>query len=271
MTAGGDRSAAPHPIDDRDKGERPPRSPLAFGLMLCLLVSLFAAFVALGVWQVHRRTWKLALIERVDQRIHAAPSAAPGPGDWPTISRQADEYRHVELTGRYDNGRETLVQANTELGPGFWVLTPFETTRGFIVLINRGFVPPERRDPSSRTNGQIGGTVNISGLLRITEPGGGFLRHNDPAHDKWFSRDVAAIARARGLGVTAPYFVDADKASLPSAAPVGGLTVVSFPNNHLQYAITWFGLALLTAIGMAILIRDRQQVRSRATFSGNKD
>ena len=251
MRAGGDRSAAPHPIDDRDKGERPPRSPLAFGLMLCLLVSLFAAFVALGVWQVHRRTWKLALIERVDQRIHAAPSAAPGPGDWQTISRQADEYRHVELTGRYDNARETLVQALTERGAGFWVLAPLRTDRG-IVLVNRGFIPPDRRD-----GGPAEGEAVVTGLLRVSEPGGGFLRRNDPAKDRWYSRDVAAIGKARGLGPVAPFFIDADATPNPGGLPIGGLTVVSFRNAHLVYAMTWFALAGLSAAGIVLLVRGR--------------
>ena len=253
MTASG---ARPQPAPP-DAG----RSTIKFALLLALCAAAFAGFVALGVWQVHRLSWKLALIARVDQRVHAAPAPAPGPAAWPAITADSDGYRHVTVTGRYENARETFVQANTEFGPGFWVLTPFDTTRGFTLLVNRGFVPPERRDPATRARGQIAGVTTVSGLLRITEPRGAFLRHNDPAHDRWFSRDVAAIAKARGLGTVAPYFVDADRAALPPGAPVGGLTIVHFRNAHLQYALTWFGLALLSLVGAGLVLRDRFKSR----------
>ncbi|HEU4959822.1 MAG TPA: SURF1 family protein [Sphingomonas sp.] len=229
--------------------------------MLVLAALIFAGFVALGVWQVHRRAWKLALIDHVTHRIHAAPVPAPGPAAWPTITADADAYRRVVVRGHYENGRETLVQANTELGPGFWVLTPFDTARGFTILVNRGFVPPEHRDPATRAEGQIAGETSVTGLLRVTEPRGTLLRHNDPQHGRWFSRDVTAIARAGGLGTVAPYFIDADKIVLPPNAPVGGLTVVHFRNAHLQYAITWFALALLTLIGIGLLIRYERRLR----------
>ena len=123
-------------------------------------------------------------------------------------------------------------------------MTPLETP-GFTLLVNRGFVPRERRDPATRAAGNTAGPTTVTGLLRMTEPGGGFLRANDPAANRWYSRDVAAIAAARGLGRTAPYFVDADAAPNPGGLPVGGLTVVKFPDNHLVYALTWFALMLL--------------------------
>jgi surfeit locus 1 family protein len=141
------------------------------------------------------------------------------------------------------------------------VLTPFDTARGFTVLVNRGFVPPGHRDPATRAAGQVAGETIVTGLLRITEPKGTLLRSNDPAHDRWYSRDVAAIARVRGLHNVAPYFIDADKAALPPNAPLGGLTIVHFRNAHLQYAITWFALALLTLIGSGLLIRYEWRLR----------
>ncbi|MGN6377023.1 MAG: SURF1 family protein [Sphingomonas sp.] len=231
--------------------------------MLALAALFFAGFLALGVWQVHRRSWKLALIDHVNHRVHAAPVPAPGPAAWPRINADDDAYRHVVVHGRYDNDRETLVQAVTELGPGFWVLTPFDTARGFTVLVNRGFVPAAHRAPATRSDGQIGGETVVTGLLRITEPGGAFLRDNDPAHDHWYSRDVAAIAHARHLGAVAPYFIDADKSALPADAPVGGLTVIHFRNAHLQYAITWFALAGLVLVGVFFLVRDERRLRAR--------
>jgi surfeit locus 1 family protein len=227
-------------------------------LALAALVA-FAGFVALGVWQLERRVWKLDLIERVDQRVHAAPAAAPGPADWPKVSAAADEYRRVRLTGAFEPGRETLVQATTELGPGFWVLAPFRTTEGFAVLVNRGFVPSDRRDPASRA--APAGRTEITGLLRITEPKGGFLRDNDPAADLWRSRDVAGIAAARGIKNVAPYFVDADSTPNPGGWPVGGLTVIAFRNSHLVYALTWFGLALMVLGGASIVARHELRLR----------
>lgn len=236
------------------------RSRTKFALLLGLCLIFFAIFVSLGVWQVHRRAWKLALIDRVDHRVHAAPTPAPGPAAWPAITADA-AYTHVTVSGRYENARETLVQANTELGPGFWVLTPFTTARGLTLLVNRGFVPLDHRDPATRARGQIAGVTTVVGLLRVTEPGGAFLRHNDPAHDRWYSRDVAAIAKARSLGTIAPYFIDADRAALPPDTPVGGLTVIHFRNAHLQYALTWFGLALLSLVGAGLVLRDRFKPR----------
>lgn len=217
------------------------------------LVALFAGLIALGVWQLQRLGWKRALIAQVEQRLAAAPVAAPGPAEWPGIGPQ-DAYRRVALRGTFRNDRETLVQAVTRFGAGFWVLTPLETDRGFTVLVNRGFVPPERRAPGARGAPAPSGTVTVRGLLRLTEPGGGFLRDNDPAAGRWYSRDVAAIARARQLGPTAPYFVDADAAASPGW-PRGGLTIVRFPNNHLVYALTWFGMAALLAGALAWLAR----------------
>jgi surfeit locus 1 family protein len=232
------------------------RNPLTLALLGALALAGIAGLMALGVWQVERRTWKLDLIATVERRIHAAPVAAPGPAEWPAITAASAGYRHIEASGHYLNDRETRVQAVTALGPGFWVVTPFVTTQGFTVLVNRGFVPTERRDHATRRDGDIAGTTTVTGLLRVTEPKGAFLRSNDPAADRWYSRDVAAIAAARGLGTIAPYFIDADAVDAPGDSPRGGLTVVSFPNNHLVYALTWFTLAAMLAGATAFVTRD---------------
>ena len=213
-------------------------------------VFFFVLFVALGSWQVQRLGWKQALIARVDARVHAAPVAPPDLAQWPSVNRDADEYLRVALDGRFLHDRETLVQAATERGAGFWVLTPLQRADDTFVLVNRGFVPPERRDPARRSPVPMG-EVHVQGLLRLPEPGGGFLRRNDPAADRWHSRDVAAIAAARGLPAArvAPYFVDAEAApgGAADASPVPGLTVIRFSNTHLVYAITWYALALMAA------------------------
>jgi surfeit locus 1 family protein len=212
-----------------------------------------AVLIALGVWQLERREWKLALIDRVEKRVHATPVAAPGPDAWARINAENSEYLHVTATGHFIAGRETLVRATTALGAGYWVMAPLRTDAGFVVLVNRGFVPPEKREPASRVYAGGDAPVTITGLLRITEPKGGSLHANAPSENRWYSRDVNAIAQAQGLGNTAPYFIDADAASSANGGPVGGLTVIAFRNSHLVYAITWFTLALMmAALGVRI-------------------
>ncbi|WP_271166364.1 SURF1 family protein [Brevundimonas intermedia] len=225
---------------------------------------LFLSFVALGGWQVQRLAWKTELIAQVEARVHAPPVEAPGPASWSALSRQDQQYRRVMIRGVFQHEHEVLVQAVTDYGSGFWVMTPLATDKGFTVLVNRGFVPPERRSPADRSSGQLGGLQTVTGLLRITEPGGGFLRANDPAGDRWYSRDVAAIAAARGLSTFAPYFIDADVTPNPDGWPKGGLTVVRFPNSHLVYALTWFGMALLTLVGYGIVVREVRRRRRPA-------
>jgi surfeit locus 1 family protein len=231
-----------------------PRS-LASLIRLGIAAALvFAVLAALGTWQLERRSWKLELIERIDTRVHAPPVAPPGRRDWPMVTAAGYEYQHVRLTGVFLNDSETLVAASTELGSGYWVLTPLRMRDGAVVLVNRGFVPTGRRDPATRKAGKIAGEATVTGLLRITEPGGTLLRSNNPS-DRWYSRDVSAIASARGLSDVAPYFIDADAATNGPDAPVGGLTVIKFHNNHLVYALTWYGLALMVAGGTAYVIR----------------
>ena len=251
-TGGGDASAP------RRHGNR---GTLALVSVL-ILIGIFGG-AALGVWQVQRRAWKLDLIDRVETRVHRPAVPAPGPDAWPTITRDGDEYRHVRVTGHFLDDHETLVRAATDLGSGYWVLTPLESARGFTVLVNRGFVPPERKDPASRAEGQPDGIVTVDGLLRITEPKGGFLRSNDPADGRWYSRDVAAIAKAQELTNVAPYFIDAGAAPNPGGYPVGGLTKVSFYNNHLTYAITWFTLSLMSLAAGLYLVREERRARGR--------
>jgi surfeit locus 1 family protein len=228
----------------------------------------FAALAALGTWQLERRSWKLDLIQRIESRVHAPPVPAPGRAEWPTVTAADHAYRRVRATGVFLHDRETLIQAVTERGAGSWVMTPLRTPDGSIVLVNRGFVPPERRDPATRKASQIAGETKVTGLLRVTEPGGMLLRANDPLSDRWYSRDVAAIAAARGLADVAPYFIDADAASSLPNGPVGGLTVIAFPNNHLIYAITWYALALMLAGGIAYVIRDEWQIRRSGSYQG---
>lgn len=253
--------------------EHPQRKPVAWVALLLAGLFAIAGFVALGMWQVNRLAWKTDLIERVDQRLKAPPAPAPGQDEWQALNQANAEYLRVELTGRYAHDRETLVQASTALGSGYWVLTPMQTDRGFWVLVNRGFVPQDKRDPSTRPPAGGGKAEKVEGLLRLTEPKGSPLQANDPAAGRWYSRDVAAIAAARGLegGAVAPYFVDATaRNDAPLDWPRAGLTVLHFSNNHLMYALTWFTLAAMAAaaIAYAVAIEHRAQ-RRRASAASN--
>lgn len=228
-------------------GHSAPLSRSRSNIMRAFLVFAALIFVALGSWQVQRLFWKLDLIARVDARVHATPVAPPAAGQSPDDI----EYLHVAISGSFDHTKEALVQAVTKLGPGYWVVTPLKLEDGRTILINRGFVPPDRRDPSTRVESQTVGEAAVTGLVRLSEPGGGFLRENDPGNERWYSRDVAAISASRGLQGVMPYFIDADATSNPGGYPVGGLTVIHFPNSHLSYALTWFALAIMS-LGAAI-------------------
>lgn len=214
-------------------------------VFLAALALACLGFSVLGAWQVQRLHWKRELIARVDARIHAAPVPAPAKADWPGVSASRDEYRRVLVEGRYLPGCDTRVQAVTERGPGWWLLTPLRNDAGDVVLVNRGFVPNDWNGDSTPSADH----VRVVGLLRPGEPRGGFLRHNDPVRNRWYSRDVAAIAKARGLGDVAPFFIDAERDASNPEWPAGGMTVVHFRNQHLQYALTWFALALLALYG----------------------
>lgn len=218
-------------------------------LLLCLTLAL--GFGALGVWQLQRLEAKTRLIARTEARLAARPVPAPPSGAW-----SGDRaYTRVTAEGRFRHEDEIFVQAVTERGAGWWVMTPL-LTRGGTVLINRGYVPLERRDPAARAQGQIEGRVRVTGLMRASEPGGGFLRANAPQTGRWYSRDVEAIAGHLGLrGPVMPYFIDADARANPGGYPVGGLTIVRFRNSHRVYALTWFGLCGLSLVGAALVVR----------------
>lgn len=248
------------PTDDAVRG---PRGPFALTLLAIFAACLFVGFIALGNWQVHRLIWKRALIARVDERVQAPPVAPPGPDQWSRVTAESDEYRHVQLTGVFLNDHQTLVWAATDDGSGYWVVTPLRMADGSIVLINRGFAPADWCGRDGHCVPGPAGETTVTGLLRMSEPPG-FLRHNNPARNSWYTRDVQAIAAARGLTRVAPYFVDAD-AGPPEAGepswPEGGKTIVNFPNNHLSYLITWYLLAVMVLVASVYVGYDEYRLR----------
>lgn len=224
--------------------------------LLVVLAAAFAGLLLLGNWQLARREWKRALVKQVAQHLAASPVPVPGAEQWQAIGRD-DAYRRLRAAGVFHHDLEACTQAVTERGPGCWVLTPLQTDAGDWLLVNRGFVDEAHRDPATRAAAQRTGPVTVTGLLRLSEPNGGFLRRNDPAGNRWYSRDVAAIAAARGLPPdrVAPYFLDADAESSVPGGPAGGLTVIRFADNHLVYALTWYGLALMVLAAIGLLLR----------------
>lgn len=238
-------------------------------------------FLALGVWQVQRLAWKTALIARVDARVHRLPVSAPETARWSQVSAETDAYSHVKVKGFFLDKLTTRVQAVTESGAGSWLLTPLCRTDGSIVLINRGFIAagpqalgdvaamvPVSAHVDACTSVKTDDTVirEVTGLLRINEAGGAFLRNNNALTNRWYSRDVLAIAAARGLPVVAPYFIDADAGqetilAAPSGRPVSGLTVIVFHNSHLVYAFTWFALAFMAMGGFYWVVREERHAR----------
>lgn len=222
------------------------------GLAALLLVAI-AMFVGLGVWQIQRMHWKHALIARVDARVHAAPVALPQDGRLgPDL-----EYLRVRVSGVYDGPATSLVRAATERGTGYWTMTPLRLEDGRLLWINRGFVPAGTTRAAAGASAPAG-RVSVVGLLRSPEPKGSILQSNAPQDDRWYSRDVVALALKRGLGAVAPAFVDAqvEQAVVTSPLrPVPGLTQIHFPDSHLSYALTWFAMAALSLFGLVFVWR----------------
>jgi surfeit locus 1 family protein len=220
---------------------------------LATLVAL-AVLVSLGVWQLERKAWKESLIAQIEARAHGAPGEIVPEPAWASWRASDDEFRRVRLTGTFLHDLEVPVHGLTagsggRAAQGYFVFTPLRRPDGSTVIVNRGFVPTELRDPAARAAGQVAGEVAVMGLVRAPESPRLFVPENDPSRNEWFSRDVGAMARAKGLARTAPFIVDADASPNPGGWPKGGQTRLSIPNDHLTYALTWFGLAL-TLLGV---------------------
>ena len=231
--------------------ERPQRSWL--GLLLPAVLA-FAVLCGLGTWQVQRKAWKEALIASLTERLAAPPAALPAPAAWPTLDPASDEYRRVKFSAQFDNAAEALIFGAASAfrpdvsGPGYWVFTPARLADGSLVIVNRGFVPEGRQDPKSRAAGELAGTIEIVGVTRWPDTRHWFTPNDDAAHNLWFARDPQAIAAAKGIGPVAPFFVEQEAPIPPGGLPQPGKIVVNLPDNHLQYAVTWYGLAIVLVV-----------------------
>jgi surfeit locus 1 family protein len=215
-------------------------------LTIATLISL-AVLIGLGVWQLQRLEWKEGVIARIEARTERKPvplsRALELSNEFGDLS-----YLPVRAEGRFHHAREQYYYAISLDGdPGWHVITPLETVNGHVVLVDRGFVPDRLRDPETRPEGQVEEVVTVTGLIRTPEEPGVLIPENDPKTNQWFSRDLAAMARSMFPGDTvqvASFFIEADDTEVSGGWPKGGQTRLELPNSHLQYAVTWFGLAL---------------------------
>ena len=215
--------------------------------------------IGLGVWQLERLQWKEGLIAEIEARSTGAPITI---AEALAIARQGrdPDYYRVRVEGRFhhDKERYLFAQSLAEGTPGWHVITPLETTGGDMVLVDRGFVPDVLKEASSRASGLVEGVVTVTGIVRSPEIQGSFVPDNEPEANRWFWRDLGAMARSmfpEGTVEMAPFFLDAEKSDVPGGWPEGGQTRLELPNNHLQYAITWFLLALCLLVIYAVYVR----------------
>lgn len=227
------------------------------GLTGAAIATLIGATLlsGLGVWQLKRLAWKEALIAEIESRVHASPIEIPAPTEWPSLRPSDYEYRHVRVHGVFDYAHQALVFRALESprgrygGPGYLVMTPLKLDSGEYVLVNRGFVP---LDLKAAADSGPSGEAQVAGLMRSSEDRTLFTPADNPAKGEWYTRDVDEIAAAMSLRSHAPFSIDADAGPDPTALPEAGETVVRFPNNHLSYAFTWFGMALALIVVFAV-------------------
>ena len=207
--------------------------------------------VALGTWQMARLQWKTALLATIHARLAAAPVELAGVnGGW-----AERDYRRVRARGRFLHDHEMPLLARTFKGQiGRRVITPLVLEDGRAVLVDRGWVPDSHADPAMRAQGQVGGTVSVEGVLRLPPEPGAFTPDNRPGRGEWYWLDVAAMARAAGI-TALPAVIEAGAAPNPGGLPIGGQTRLDIPNNHLQYALTWYSLAVILSVIAFLLWR----------------
>jgi surfeit locus 1 family protein len=223
-----------------------------------------AVFAVLGTWQIERKAWKEGLIADLNAKLSTQPVALPPRDQWPRLSAAADEFRRVTFPAELLDQEALVYTSGSSIrpdvsGPGYWVLSPARLGDGSLIIVNRGFVPEGKQDPSTRRGGQPHGITEIVGAMRWPEPRGMFTPADQPAKNLWFVRDPMAIAAAQGWSAVAPFYIDQEAPPAPGGIPKVGPLKPSFPNNHLQYAVTWYGLAIVTLISGILFLRTRRR------------
>ena len=209
--------------------------------MTIACIFLFTILCGLGVWQLKRLQWKLALIAAVERHMTAPPI---GLDEVAAMSVDEAQYRRVTLHGRFDHSKEAYVFTTDASGaPVYHVLTPFLTDDGKTLVVDRGAVPKEKLPPGTRIASNMSGETVLTGVWRRPDAPGLFTPAPDLIHRIWYARDLAGIAAADHIVLSAPVTIEADATPNPGGWPKGGQTVVNFRNQHLSYAVTWFGLA----------------------------
>jgi surfeit locus 1 family protein len=235
------------------------RRPWLSVLLLGLFVAAITAVLAgLGIWQVERKAEKEALLATLDTKLSAPPMALPPREAWARLDRAGNEFRSVTFPAEFLHDQEVRVYGAASAyrpdvsGPGYWIFTPARLLGGSLVVVNRGFVPDGRDDPRTREQGQVKGVVDIKGALRWPEAHGEFVPKDEPEHNLWYTRDLEAMAKAKGWSTIAPFYVELAAPVPPGGLPKPGVLKPSLPNNHLQYAITWFGLAAVFSLAFFV-------------------
>ncbi len=221
---------------------------------IAVLIAL-AILISLGTWQVERLYWKEGLLADIAARRNAAPLQLADIEQM--LSSGTDiEYRPVTVTGRYVNNKERHFLATWRGEAGFYIYTPLELADGRYLFVNRGFVPYENKEPEMRMQGQLTGEQSVTGLARNRLSGkpSWVVPDNDIAKNIFYWKDIDAMASSDGFDVSkvVPFFVDADSTPNPKGFPIGGVTEIDLPNNHLEYAFTWYGLAAVLVVVVAL-------------------
>jgi surfeit locus 1 family protein len=227
------------------------RSLVAPGL--ATLIAL-AILLGLGFWQLQRLSWKEELIQRIESRSQGPAASIQPEAQWSRWTADEDEFRHVQVSGAFLNQLETPVYGlapGTRGSPlqGYFLITPLQLSDGSIVMVNRGIVPTPLKAFSARPDSRVEGQVTVNGVVRAPQSRTMFTPADDPKAGNWFTIDPKAIAEANGLQRVAPFYVQVSRDPSSAAWPQGGQTRLDIPNNHLQYAFTWFGIAL-TLVGV---------------------
>lgn len=241
-----------------------PRRRGGFVLFAFFVLAALGILVALGTWQIERRTWKEALIAELESKLSAKPADLPPRERWPQLSATTDEFRRVAFPAEFLDQEALVYSSGSALrpdasGPGYWVFSPARLTGGSLVVVNRGFVPEGRQDAKTRPQGQPQGVIEVVGAMRWPESRGTFTPNDEPDKNLWFARDPAGMAVAKGWGTIAPFYVDQEAPPAPGGLPKVGPLKASLPNNHLQYAVTWYGLALVLLISAIVFLRARRR------------